>query len=72
MPVTIKDGTWYLHFLSPSQRSATLNNIKTPLSARLLRTGQSAKWKADGTRVVLTLPDNQSTELDEVVAVTGV
>ncbi len=72
VPVTIKGGTWYLHFLSPSQRSATLQGVKPPTGARLLRTGQSAKWKADGTRVVLTLPDNQPTELDEVVAVTGV
>lgn len=68
VPVTIKGGTWYLHFLPPKQRAATLTGIKPPSSARLLRTGQAASWKADGGRVVVSLPESVPVEMDEVVA----
>ena len=69
VPVTIKGGTWYLHFLSPTQRAATLTGIKPPSSIRVLRTGQAASWKEDGGRVVVSLPESVPAEMDEVVAV---
>jgi alpha-L-fucosidase len=69
VPVTIKGGTWYLHFLSPTQRAATLTGIKPPSSVRVLRTGQAASWKEDGGRVVVSLPESVPAKMDEVVAV---
>ncbi|MEN6533402.1 MAG: alpha-L-fucosidase [Bryobacteraceae bacterium] len=69
VPVTIKGGTWYLHFLKSEQRTATLTGVPNAASAKILRTGQAAKLKKDGDRVVVTLPDTPQTEMDEVVAV---
>jgi alpha-L-fucosidase len=69
VPVTVKGGAWYLHFLSRQQRTATLTGVNPPSSAKLLRTGQSVPWKKDGDRVVLTLPEIPPAELDEVVVV---
>jgi len=70
VPVTIKGNVWYVHFLSRQQRTATLTGVPTPKAAKLLRTGQAVAWKEDGDRVVLTLPAEPPTDLDEVVEVT--
>jgi alpha-L-fucosidase len=69
-PVTIKDNVWYVHFLSRQQQTATLTGVHAPKAAKLLRTGQTATWKAEGDHVVLTLPAEPPTDLDEVVEVT--
>jgi len=69
-PVTIKGNVWYVHFLSRQQPTATLRGVPTPKAAKLLRTGQAVTWKQDGDRVVLTLPAEPPSDLDEVVEVT--
>jgi len=61
---------WYVHFLSRQQPMATLTGVPTPKAAKLLRTGQAVAWKRDGDRIVLTLPAEPPTDLDEVVEVT--
>jgi alpha-L-fucosidase len=69
VPVTCKGNVWYLHFLSSNQRTATLVGVQEPQTAKLLRTGESAVWKKDAQRVVLTLPAGAPIDLDEVVEV---
>jgi hypothetical protein len=69
VPVTCRRNTWYLHFLSRQQRTATLSGVGTPISAKVLRTGASVPWKKDGDRVVLTLPSERQADIDEVVTV---
>jgi alpha-L-fucosidase len=69
-PVTIKGNVWYVHFLARPQQTATLTGIPTPKAAKLLRNGQAVAWKQDGNRLVLTLPAEPPTDLDEVVEVT--
>jgi alpha-L-fucosidase len=68
VPVTIKGGTWYLHFLTRDKRAASLTGVKPPARARVLRTGQNAAWKQDGDRIVVTLPEATPPDFDEVVA----
>ncbi|MGA3322942.1 MAG: alpha-L-fucosidase [Terriglobia bacterium] len=69
-PVTIKGNVWYVHFLSHQHPTATLTGVHSPKAAKLLRTGQTVAWKEDGDRVVLTLPAESPSDLDEVVEVT--
>jgi alpha-L-fucosidase len=69
VPVTCKENVWYLHFLSPNQRTATLMGVQEPKTAKLLRTGESAVWKKEAQRIVLTLPAGAPIALDEVVEV---
>ncbi|MGA3326604.1 MAG: alpha-L-fucosidase [Terriglobia bacterium] len=69
VPVTCKGNVWYLHFLSPNQRAATLMGVQEPKTATLLRTGESAVWKKDVNRIVLNLPAGAAIDLDEVVEV---
>jgi len=69
VPVTCKESVWYLHFLSPYLRTATLRGVQEPKTAKLLRTGESAIWKKDAQRIVLTLPAGAPIDLDEVVEV---
>lgn len=68
--MTIKGNIWYVHLLSRQQQTATLSGVPTPKAAKLLRNGQAAAWKKDGDRLVLTLPAEPPTDLDEVVEVT--
>jgi alpha-L-fucosidase len=69
-PVTVKDIVWYVHFLSRQKPTATLTGVHTPKAATVLRTGQAATWKEEGGRVVLALPAEPPTDLDEVLEVT--
>ena len=69
-PVTVKGNVWYVHFLSRQQQTANLTGVHAPKAAKLLRTGQTATWKAEGDHVVLTLPAEPPTDVDEVVEVT--
>jgi hypothetical protein len=69
VPVTVRGNTWYLHFLSSGQRTATLRGVPEPRSATLLRTGAAARWRREGDRLVVELPDGPHSGYDEVVAV---
>lgn len=69
VPVTVRGSTWYLHFLSPQQRSATLRGVPGPRSATLLRIGARARWRRAGDGVVVELPEGPHPGSDEVVAV---
>ncbi|MEN6534687.1 MAG: alpha-L-fucosidase [Bryobacteraceae bacterium] len=69
-PVTVKGGTWFVHFLTANQRSASLKSVPTPKSAILLRTGKAVPWTKEGENVVLVPAQDDFTPLDDVVAVT--
>jgi alpha-L-fucosidase len=69
-PVTVKGDTWFVHFLTPNQRSATLKNVGTPKSATLLRTGKAVPWSKEGDDVLLVPAQSDFTPLDDVVRVT--
>ncbi len=67
-PVTVKDGVWYVHFLS-RRNAAALRGVRAPASGKVLRTGQPASWKAEGDHIMLSLPATPPTDFDEVVEV---
>jgi alpha-L-fucosidase len=69
-PVTVKGNTWFVHFLTANQRSATLKEVGAPKSAVMLRTGQAIPWTKAGEDVVLIPAQADFTPLDDVVAVT--
>ncbi|MDR3677427.1 MAG: alpha-L-fucosidase [Acidobacteriota bacterium] len=68
-PITVKGDTWFVHFLTPSQRSATLKNVGSPKSATLLRTGKAVLWNKEGDDIVLVPAQSDFTSLDDVVRV---
>jgi alpha-L-fucosidase len=68
VPVTLKGSTWYVHFLSPAQQTATLQNPRDPKSARHLRTGQKVAWKRTGERILVELAAAARSDYPEVVA----
>ena len=69
-PVTVKGDTWFVHFLTPNQRSATLKKVAAPKSAILLRTGKAIPWTKEGDDVVLVPAQPDFTPFDDVVSVT--
>jgi alpha-L-fucosidase len=69
-PVTVKGNTWFVHFLTANQRSATLKGVAAPKSAVMLRTGKAIPWSKAGEDVVLIPAQTDFTSLDDVVSVT--
>ena len=69
VPITRRNGVWYLHVLPKHQGPVELRNVPFPRTIRLLRTGQSLPCKG-GQTLVLEIPENTRTALDDVVAVT--
>ena len=66
-PVTVAGDLWYVHFLPGERRMATLRGVKTPASARLLRTGQPVPWTRDGDRLTVSLPEESIGNTVEVI-----
>jgi alpha-L-fucosidase len=69
-PITVKGNDWFVHFLTPNQRSATLKGVGTPKSATLLRTGAAVPWSKQADDLVLVPDQPDFTSLDDVVKVT--
>jgi len=69
-PVTVNGNTWYVHFLSRQQPTATLMGVQPPKAARLLRTGEAVAWREVNGGVALILPGEPQNDFDEVVEVT--
>ena len=71
-PVTIKGKTWYVHFLSRQQRTATLSGRPEPHAAQsCCAPAKKQVGKKDGdTLALVTLPGEPATDFDEVVELT--
>ena len=68
-PITVKGNVWYLHFLTPNQRSATFTRAESPKSVRMLRTGKKLPWTRDGGAITIMPGQADFTPLDDVVEV---
>ncbi len=69
VPISCKGDTWYLHFFGPRPVGCALYSLRRIKSARLLRTGEPATWKAAGGEIVVVPPASRKTDIDEVVEV---
>jgi len=70
LPVTVKDGTWFVHFVDFQRQTALLKGVNDPRSATLLRTGKAVDWYRNEEGLVLSPSLDDFTPLDDVVAVT--
>lgn len=70
VPVTVRGSTWYLHVAWDHDQEVALSGVADPQSVRLLRDGSGLDWQRDGDRLVILLPAQQRTLLDDVVEVT--
>jgi alpha-L-fucosidase len=69
-PVTVKGGTWYVHFIEYRRRVGVLKGVGAPKSAVLLRTGKAVAWRKEGDDIWLFPEKTDFTAVDDVVAVT--
>ena len=69
VPVTVKGKAWFVHFDYLNDGFATLKDVKKPLEARLMRTGEAVPFTYDAGILLLTLPEEMRTTLVDVVAV---
>ncbi len=70
VPVTVKGGTWYVHFDYLNEGEATLTGVGKPVEARLLRTGEPVPFEYRAGTLRIALPEALRTTLVDVVAVT--
>ncbi len=68
VPITRRPGIWYLHVLPKHQGPVELRDVPVPRAVKLLRTGQSILYQR-GNQLVLQIPSNARTPLDDVIAV---
>jgi alpha-L-fucosidase len=69
MPVTVKGDTWYVFFDYLNDGWATLKDVKKPLEARLLLTGEAVPFEYGAGTLKIMLPEEMRTTLVDVVAV---
>lgn len=69
VPITRREGTWYLHLPPRHQGPVVLKGLPAPRSATWLRTGQAVPWEVAGADLRLNPPADQRTALNDVIAV---
>ncbi len=72
VPVTTRDGTWYLHVLPSHQGPVALSGVPEPRTITLLRTGRTLPWRRQGdpgAPGTIAIPAELRTDLDDVIAV---
>jgi alpha-L-fucosidase len=69
VPVTRRNGVWYLHVLSEHDGAVEVEAVPQPSGVRLLRTGGPVMYDYDGEALSIEVPDSDRASPDEVVAV---
>ncbi len=69
VPVTRREGVWYLHVLPEHEGPVEMRDIPRPQEIKLLRTGTEIPWQHDGTKLTVAVPGAERAALDDVVAV---
>ena len=69
VPVTVKGDTWYVFFDYLNDGWATLRDVKKPVEARLLLTGETVPFEYGAGTLKIMLPEDMRTTLVDVVAV---
>jgi alpha-L-fucosidase len=70
VPVTRRDGIWYLHVLSGADETVTVRDVPEPTAVRLLRTSEPIEYDHDGDDLAVSVPERLRESPNEVVAVT--
>ena len=70
VPVTTKNGTWYVHVPADLEEPVTLTGVEKPTDVTLLRTGDAAESTFDGGTLTLEVPEKLRTDAVDVVKVT--
>ena len=69
VPVTTHGNTWYLHVLPAHHGPVTLAATSAPKAITLLRTGKTLSGERQGNRLVIALPADLRSDMDDVIAV---
>ena len=75
VPVTVRDRTWFAHLLPKtsdgpaSEGPIVLTGTARPTRVAMLATGKELAVNADGDRLMIEVPKESRTELDDVVAI---
>lgn len=69
VPITTRDGTWYLHVLPSHEGPVALSGVPEPEAVTLLRTGRTLLWRRQGDDLTIAIPRDLRTDLDDVIAV---
>ena len=77
VPLTRRDGVWYLHVLQDHRGAAEVIGVPRPKEVKLLRTKTTLDYTYQGRTISITLPDSLRTNVtdrfndvaDDVIAV---
>lgn len=69
VPVTTKDGVWYLHVLPKHEEPVELRYVYKPESLTLVRNGQPVEYAYENDTLRFEIPAVDRTTLDDVVTV---
>lgn len=70
VPITTREGAWYLHLLPEHQGEAVVDRVARPARVQLLRTGEELPHTYAGEQLRVRLTAAQRTPLNDVVKVT--
>jgi alpha-L-fucosidase len=69
VPVTRREGTWFLHVLASHEDPVELRDIPEPESVRLTRTGEPVVYEHEDDSLTVSLPADRRASPDEVIAI---
>ncbi len=69
VPITTRDGAWYLHVLPSHEGPVALSGVLEPGAITLLRTGRTLPCRRQGDDLTIAIPAELRTDLDDVIAV---
>lgn len=69
VPITTRDGAWYLHVLPSHEGPVVLSGVPEPRAITLLRTGRTLPCRRQGDDLTIAIPAELRTDLDDVIAV---
>lgn len=70
LPITVKEGLWYVHVLAKHEGPLTVNTVPAPQDVSLLRTGESVAFEHGEQTLTIQLSETDRTSPNEVVAIT--
>jgi len=65
VPLTRRDGVWYLHVLQDHRGAAEVIGVPRPKEVKLLRTKTPLDYTYQGRTISITLPDTMRTKLND-------
>jgi alpha-L-fucosidase len=70
VPVTRRNGVWYVHVLEGTGETVKLRDVPEPSAVRRLRTNEEVSYTTTDDGIAVTVPESADATPDEVLAVT--